>query len=112
MACRSLDTPHGMDVVQACTVSACVQGLWLQLKCFLAAEAHRDAATACHVAPLLETCNARLAEVGQGLVASRCVKSTTHAAASMLFNCIHLCAESDRTMYVPAGMEGKTVKSV
>lgn len=37
------------------------QALWLELRCFLAAESLRDDATRAHAAPLLQTCGRRLA---------------------------------------------------
>ena len=69
---------------------ACLQGLWLELKCFLTAEACRDDDTACHVAPLLDTCDARLAALGRNLVASLCARQW---AQSKMLCCHSICAD-------------------
>ncbi len=58
--------------MQSLTNSAsAAQGLWLELKCFLTAEACGDAETACHTAALLETCESHLAQVAQDLAVNR-----------------------------------------
>ena len=73
------------------------QGLWLELKCFLAAEARKDDETACHVAPLLETCNGRLAEVAKHLATSRCATDTyAHNCATARQPWLHAFASGER----------------